>query len=155
MRTEPLALKRMLWMVLCVVAVGLLKVTAAAFDFNAQSLYAPPPAGSFITDPNEQQVVLNISSGSIADAQSALDGARSANPDAVIVLNLSGIYTVSDTPLTLSSKTALLLTGTLEAAPGTTATTLISINGQSKVSISGGLLDGAGADVNGIQVASS
>lgn len=155
MRTEPLALRRILPILLCVICVSFLESSAVAYDFNGQALYVPPPNNAFITDPNEQQVVLNVSSGSISDAQATLDAARSSNPDAVIVLNLTGTYTVSDTPLTFPSKTALVLTGTIQAAPGTTATTLIFINGQSKVSISGGLLDGAGADVNGIQVASS
>lgn len=114
-----------------------------------------PPVISFITDPAEQQVVLNLSCDSIANVQSALDDARNSNPDAVIILRLSGACTVTDKALNLPSDTSLLLTGVLQAVPDSTAATLISIVGQSKVSVAGGTLDGGGADVNGIQVIDS
>lgn len=134
------------WM-LCLASMALLADAAFA-------LYVAPPI-SFITDPDEQQVVLNISCDSIASVQSQLDSARSDSPDAVIILNLSGTCVVTDAPLRLPWKTSVLLTGTLQAAPDSTATALISIDGQSKVSVAGGALDGGGADVNGIQVTSS
>src|SRR5262245_51029491 len=98
----------------------------------AYALYVPPRV-TFITDPGEQQIVLDLSCDSIVSVQSQLDTVRTESPDAVIVLKLSGTCTVTDAPLRLPSRTALLLSGAFQAAPDSTATALISIEGQSKV----------------------
>src|SRR5688572_16058277 len=125
-----------------------------ALALNAEALYVAPPE-QFITNPNEVKVVLTVASGSLADAQAQLDAARSANPDAVIVLELHGTYTVTSAALRLPSKTCLLINGTIRAAVGATAPALVSITGQSRVSVAGGTLDGTGANLHGLQAIDS
>jgi hypothetical protein len=121
------------------------------FSGGVGALYVPPPE-SFITDPDEQKVILTINSGTIAQVQGRLNAARAANPDAVIVIRLSGVYEVSDAPLSLPAKSCLVLSGTIRAAAGATATALVSVDGRSQVSIAGGTLAGGGARLNGIRV---
>jgi hypothetical protein len=119
-----------------------------------KGLYSPG-ASAFIAAMDEQRVMLDVSSGDLAAAQAQIDGARAAMPNSVIVVKLSGTYLVSTAPLHLPSRVCLLLAGTLRAAPGASAPALLTIDGQSKVSVSGGLLDGAGAALNGIRVQGS
>jgi parallel beta-helix repeat protein len=121
---------------------------------NRSGLYAPP-ANNFILDPSESRVALDLGSLPLSKVQRQLDQARAANPDSPIVLTLTGIYQVSDTPLTLPSKTSLVLYGTIEAAPDATASTLIAISGQSQVAVAGGLLEGNGSKLSGIEVQNS
>jgi hypothetical protein len=118
-----------------------------------KGLYTPG-ASAFIVGADEQRVMLDISSGDLADAQAQIDAAR-ATAGAVIVVRLSGTYVVTSSPLRLPGGVSLLLAGTVRAGPGATAPALVSIDGQAKVSISGGTLDGGGAPVNGIRVQAS
>jgi len=127
-------------------------LSAPFFFGSARAVYTPPPE-SFITDPSEQRVTLTITSGSIASVQGQIDRARSANPNAVIVVRLSGTYEVDDAPLSLPAKTCLVLSGTIRAAAGASAGALVSIDGRSRVSISGGTFAGGGAGLSGIRVA--
>ena len=130
-------------------------VLGAAFvSGRARALYVPPPE-TFITHPDERKVTLPIGSGTLAEVQAQIDAARYADPEAVLVIQLSGDYEVLDTPLGLPGKSCLVLSGTLRAAAGATAPALVSIADQSRVSISGGTLDGAGLSLHGIQVTSS
>jgi hypothetical protein len=129
----------------------------AAFPSDAaadKGLYTPGTS-AFIVSADEPRVMLDISSGNLADAQAQIDGARAAMPAAMIVVKMSGLYLVSSSPLRLPSSVALLLSGTLRAAPGASAAALLSIDGQSKVSVSGGTLDGAGVPLNGLRVQTS
>jgi parallel beta-helix repeat protein len=121
---------------------------------NRNGLYVPPE-NNFILDPSESRVALELGSLPLSEVQQQLDQARADNPDSPIVLTLTGIYRVSDTPLTLPSKTSLVLYGTIEARPDATASTLISISGQSQVAIAGGLLEGNGANLSGIDIQNS
>src|SRR5215510_7457717 len=121
---------------------------------NRNGLYVPPE-NNFILDPSESRVALELGSLPLSEIQRQLDQARADNPDSPIVLTLTGIYQVSDTPLTLPSKTALVLYGTIEAAPDATASTLIAISGQSQVAVAGGLLEGNGSKLSGIEVQNS
>lgn len=141
------------------IVVFLIVLSSASFLAVSQGpirsgLYAPP-ANNFILDPSESRVALDIGSLPLSEVQRQLDQARAANPDSPIVLTLTGIYQVSDTPLTLPSKTSLVLYGTIEAAPDATASTLIAISGQSQVAVAGGLLEGNGANLSGIEVQNS
>jgi hypothetical protein len=120
----------------------------------ATTLYKPGDS-SFILSAGEQRVVVDVSSGNLAEAQSRIDMARMASPAAVIVARLSGTYLVTGSPLRLPSSTCLVLSGTMRAAPGAAAAALVLIDGQTKVSISGGTFDGAGAALNGIRVQGS
>ncbi|MDB2506107.1 right-handed parallel beta-helix repeat-containing protein [Opitutales bacterium] len=118
------------------------------------------PENPFIA-PNEVPVILNISSGTIASVQQAIDTARGANPDAFIIINLSGAYTVTSTPLVLRSKQILYLDGSIIAgSSAATANALISVgSGQSFVAIMGfgpgSVLDGQNADMHGIEALAS
>ncbi len=127
---------------------------AAAQGPDTRGLYVPP-AGGFIHDPAETPVVLEFGATPLALVQKALDAARLANPDTPIVLTLTGTYTVTDVPLTLTSRTSLVLYGSITAGAGVSATSLIAVAGQREVGIAGGVLDGRGADLAGIRVDAS
>jgi len=139
------------------IVAGLLAVTCAAQQVNgphSPGLYVPP-ASSYIIDPAETPIVLQFGSAHISDIQAQLDAARAADASSPIVLTLTGRYRVTDMPLMLPSKTSLVLYGTIEAAPNATASSLIAINGQSKVAIAGGILDGNGQNIAGIDAETS
>ena len=126
---------------------------------SAWGLYTPP-SNPFIA-PGETPVILDITSGTIAQVQQQIDDARMANPSDYIIINLSGTYTVSTTPLVLSSKQILYLDGMIKASsPTATATSLISVgSGESFVAIMGfgpgSILDGQTADMHGVEVIAS
>ena len=114
-----------------------------------------PPVSSYITNPSESVISLQFASVPLDTVQSQLNAARAANPASPIVLTLTGTYWVRTTPLALPSGTSLVLYGTIAAFPGATATSLISIAGQSEVAVSGGVLEGNFADLAGIDAESS
>jgi hypothetical protein len=128
--------------------------TALGDGPNRKGVYVPP-SGGFIHDPAEAPVAIEFGLGSLASVQKALDAARAADPVSHIVLTLTGVYTVTDTPLTLPSRTSLVLYGTLRADERATAKSLIAIAGQSEVSVAGGLLDGRGLPLAGIRAEGS
>lgn len=128
--------------------------TLAAQGPNTHGLYVPP-AAAFIHDPSETPVALDFGLTSLAHVQRQLDAARAAHPDAPIVLTLTGTYTVVDTPLTLPSRTSLVLYGTIRADDAATASSLIAIAGQREVAVAGGLLDGHGVNLCGIRAENS
>ncbi|MHC5101960.1 MAG: NosD domain-containing protein [Planctomycetota bacterium] len=114
------------------------------------------PTSTYITNHTSETIkTLNISSGSISDIQNQIDSERSKKPDSIIVVNLSGTYTVGSSPLSLPYQTCLILDGTLQADGSTTANCLIEVTGTYKTSISGGLIDGAGEDIDGIKITDS
>lgn len=138
---------------------GLVAILVLAAVTRADGPVSPglyvPPANPFIVDPAETPIVLNFGPASISDIQAQLDAARASDPSSPIVLTLTGTYTVTDAPLSLPSITSLVLYGTIAADPNATATSLISINGQTKVGISGGILNGNGVNLAGIDAESS
>ncbi len=121
---------------------------------NPHGLYVPPTS-SFISDPTETPIKLTFGTMPLAQIQKQLDDARAADANSPIVLTLTGTYLVFNTPLTLPSKTALVLYGSIHAVPGASASSIISVSGQSQVAISGGLLDAHGANLAGIDVENS
>ncbi len=121
---------------------------------DPRGLYVPP-AQTFIHDPGETPVVLEFGQVPLAKVQQKLDEARAAGPDAPIVLTLTGSYFVTTAPLSLPSKTSLVLYGTIVALPNASATSLVAIVGQSQVAVSGGHLAGLTADLVGIDVEGS
>src|SRR5256885_16653473 len=127
---------------------------AVAQGPNSNGLYVPP-SSNFIFDPLENRIALEFGSLPLSDIQQQLDAARAANSDSPIVLTLTGNYLVTDAPLRLSSKTSLVLYGTIEAAPDVTASSLIAVNGQSQIAIAGGLHEGNNAGLSGIDVENS
>jgi len=100
---------------------------------------------------------LTIGTTTIANVQSQYDAARAANPTNAIVLHLNGTFTVGVAPLTLASNTCVLLNGTIQINSNTTASSAISDNNTpSRVSISGGIIDGGNlTGNNAIQFSSS
>lgn len=114
-----------------------------------------PPASSYILNPTETPIMIQFGSAKLSDIQARLNAARAASADSPIVLTLTGTYFVKDEPLSLSSNTSLVLYGTIQAVPGATATSLISISGQSKVAIAGGILQGNFAQLAGIDAEGS
>ena len=129
-------------------------LVALAQGPNQQGLYVPP-SNSFISDPTETPIKLTFGTLPLAQIQKRLDAARAADTSSPIVLTLTGTYLVIDHPLTLPSKTSLVLYGSIHAVPGASATSIIGISGQSQVAISGGFLDAHGANVSGIDVDNS
>ena len=100
---------------------------------------------------------LTIGSTTIDDVQNQYDAARAANANNAIVLHLNGTFTVGAAPLTLASNTCVLLNGTIQINSSTTASSAISDNNTpSRVSISGGIIDGGNlTGNNAIQFSSS
>ncbi|HUB67691.1 MAG TPA: right-handed parallel beta-helix repeat-containing protein [Candidatus Methylacidiphilales bacterium] len=120
----------------------------------ANALYTEPnPA--FIEKPGGDNVIIvKDSSGSIATVQASIDTARRTNPAAILRIDLNGNYLVTTKPLTLTSHECLILSRDtiIRAVASSTAGSLISINGQTNVSIAGGILDAAGRNMNCISV---
>ena len=85
---------------------------------------------------------ITVGSGSLSTVQTQYNNARAANPNNVIVLHMNGTFTVGASPLTLSSNTCVLLSGTVQINSATTATSAFRVSSQTRVSISGGVLDG-------------
>src|SRR5690242_801146 len=141
---------------------AVLLLTAAAV-FGSQGagrmLYTVPNT-TFVEQPSGESVVtINDTSGSITAVQIAIDSARSANPDKVIVIHLlrGAIYTVSSAGLVLSSHECLVAEGALiQAADSTVTVPLITIApGSTNVSVSDGTLEGHGASTQGIFAAAA
>lgn len=138
--------------------VASLLATAAVSAFPTTThLYTPPTSEPYIEKSGESVVNVNDSSGSISTAQTAINNARTAHPSSILVITLTGTYTVSSTPLTLSSNECLVLaSGTIiQASTTATAASLISVSGASNVSIAGGTLDAKGTNMCCINVATS
>jgi parallel beta-helix repeat protein len=121
---------------------------------HTPGLYVPP-LSSYIISPTEIPITLEFGSARIADIQAKLDAARAADANSPIVLTLTGTYLVTDRPLNLPSSTSLVLYGSILALPNATASSLIAINGQSKVAIAGGVLEGNFANLTGIDAETS
>jgi parallel beta-helix repeat protein len=126
----------------------------------AQNYFYPP----LINDRHTNTIVngmgrsdLTLGSTTIDSVQSQYDSVRIANPNNVIVLHLNGTFTVGSSPLLLSSNTCVLLNGTIQINAATTASSAISdSNSPSRVSISGGIIDGGNLTGNhGIQFSTS
>jgi parallel beta-helix repeat protein len=119
-----------------------------ALSASAQNYFYPPLIDNQHTDTTiitgKGRTDLTIDSTTIDDVQSQYNTARTANPNNVIVLHLIGTYTVGASPLTLSSNTCVLLSGTILINSSTTASRAISIGASQYVSISGGVIDAGG-----------
>lgn len=92
-------------------------------------------------------------------AQALIDAARSASPEAFLVIETQGPIEVGATPLRLGSKMRLSISpgGGIVASPGLTAPALIAIENGTDVSITAkgfgaGVVDGGGKSVTGISV---
>jgi nitrous oxidase accessory protein NosD len=142
------------WNIMLCVSVLAVAVDARAQGPNRRGLYVPP-AGGYIHDPAETRIALEFGRVPLAQIQQQLDAARATDATSPIVLTLTDVYTVRDWPLTLPSRTSLVLYGAVRADRRTTAPSLIAVTGQKEVAIAGGLLDGGGANLTGIRVEGS
>ena len=135
---------------------ALASVPAFAASGTVGPFYTVPNATFIENQSGDTIVTLNDTSGSIATLQTSINNARSANPSAILVINLKSgaTYTVSSTGLVLGSHECLIGTGTTISASSTsTATFLIQVSsGATNVSIAGGTLNGNNRTLNGIQV---
>jgi hypothetical protein len=116
-------------------------------------LYTSPNMG-FIEQPSGEVVVtVNDTSGMVSTLQTEINNARAANPTNVIVIRLTNaIYTVSSAGIVLGSHECLVASGaTIQAANSSVTAPLVTIaSGSTNVSVSGGILDGSGANIQGI-----
>jgi parallel beta-helix repeat protein len=119
----------------------------APIEAPDQNYFYPP----LIDDQHQESTVVNglgrtdltIESTTIDDVQSQYDAAHAARPNDAIVLHLGGTFSVGSSPLLLSSNTCVLLDGIIQVDGSTTATAVIRANpGQTRISISGGVIDG-------------
>src|SRR5579859_1937552 len=142
-----------------IIALAFLASAAYAKQGAVRALYTVPNT-TFIEQPaGENVVTINDTSGSISSLQSAIDNARSANPSNVIVIHLlrGAVYSVSSAGLVLGSHECLVAEGAVvQAASSSVSVPLITVaSGSTNVSISGGTLDGQGANIQGINAPST
>jgi autotransporter-associated beta strand protein/parallel beta-helix repeat protein len=123
-------------------------VTVMGYYTVPNSTYVQQPSGEVLT-------TINDASGSIATLQAAINAARISNPSRQIMIKLKAgaRYTISNLPLTLGSNMSLSGTSScIVANSSTTAPTLIKItNGSNMVSINNLTLEGALANLYGIE----
>ena len=121
---------------------------------GAQRMLYTTPNMAFIEQPSGEVVMnINDASGSISTLQTAINSVRAANPTNVIVIRLTNTtYIVSSAGLVLGSHECLVASGaTIQAANSSITVPLITIaSGSTNVSVSGGVLDGGGANVQAI-----
>jgi parallel beta-helix repeat protein len=138
---------------LAIIAASLAADRALAGQGAVRMLYTTPNM-SFIEQPSGEVVTnINDASGSIATLQTTINNVRAANPTTVIVIRLTNTtYVVSSAGLVLGSHECLVASGaTIQAANASITVPLITIaSGSTNVSVSGGLLDAGGANVEGI-----
>ena len=115
------------------------------------------PTNNFIEKISGDSVVtINDTSGSISTLQALINNARSLNPNSIIVIHLlsGATYWVNNSNggLVLGSQECLIASGALmEATNSAVTNALITIStGSTNVSVAGGTLDAAGANIFGI-----
>ena len=123
--------------------------------------YFQPPSAGFITNPTESTHELAFYNGEVSDLQALIAGARTASPDAVLIVHLRGLVKVGDTPLTLGSRTCLIFEGCGKMSGAASGPALIYIQDAEYVSVTAdedtalAMLDGRGLIQAGIWVSSS
>lgn len=130
-----------------------------AVNASGQNYFYPP-----LIDNQHTNMIVNgmgrtdvtNTSGTIDAVQSAYNAVLAANPNNVIVLHMNGTFTLGATPLTLQSNACVLLNGTIQFTPTTTAAqAILGGTNPAHVSISGGVIDGTNlTGNNGIYIQS-
>ena len=117
------------------------------------------PEAPFVASPDEKVLTLVVSAGTAEAAQLRIDAFRKENPDAMLLLETSGVLEVGSTPLKLGSRMMLRLSPAsgISAAATCTADSLIEITNAQWVSISSSgpgpaVLDGGGKALSAIRV---
>ena len=146
---------------LCLTAL-IFKTPALFAGQGAQRMLYTVPNNSFIQNPaGDSAVTINDASASIATLQTAINNARTANPNSIIVIRLlsGATYWVNNSSggLVLGSQECLVGSGALIQATNSSVTnSLIQISsGATNVSIAGGTLNADGANIYGIFAPSS
>jgi parallel beta-helix repeat protein len=116
-------------------------------------LYTSPNMNFIEKTSGEVVINVNDASGSISTLQAAINSARASNPTNVVIIRLTNAtYVVSSAGIMLGSHECLVASGaTIKAMDATVTVPLITIaSGSTNVSVSGGALDGSGANIQGI-----
>jgi hypothetical protein len=124
------------------------------------------PQMPFVFTPGEQVVSMKLGSSTGAEAQRLLDSARAVATQAVFVVTLEGVISISDVALAPKARTCFIFSkgARIVAAPKGTARELILIKETEYVSFQsedgaqrseGCILDGANRGVTGIRVENS
>jgi len=120
------------------------------------------PKMPFIVNSGEQVVQVSIESCTGKEAQEILNDERKFVPDAVFVVTVDGVITISEQPLAPKKKTCLIFRkgAKIIAAPGCKAKELVLIKDTELISFSSekgekAVIDGAGVKVTGIRVENS
>ena len=148
--------------IVLIIALGVITVGHAFAGQGAGRMLYTVSTNTFIENTSgDSTVTINDTSGSIPTLQSLINNARSANPSSIIIIHLlsGATYAVNNNNggLVLGSQECLVGSGALIQATNSAVTNaLITIsNGSTNVSIAGGVLDGAGANIYGIYAPSS
>lgn len=143
------------------------RILGFAFAFLLSSTTGSMATGKFFTPPEFEQPSnsdeirhhIFLSSRHVSEAQSVIDTARKAIPEARLMIEINGALMVKDTPLRLGSNMSLLLSPSarIQASLNCTAESLIEIVDARHVSISSpgtftGTIDGNGYPVTGIRI---
>ena len=96
----------MLWVSVVAVSAG-----------QAKEHFFTAPEAPFISGAKEAIANIEITGGMVAAAQSLIDHARQAKPDAMLVIRLSGTLTVSGAPLRLGSRMCLVMAKARKSPP--------------------------------------
>jgi len=152
-------IKRIELLLALAVVNGFFTVTGFAGQGAQRMLYTVPNS-TFVQNPSgDSVIVINDASGSVATLQTAINNARSANPNSVIAVHLLGgaTYWVGSFGLVLGSEECLVGTGaTIKATNSSVAVPLVQISaGATNVSVAGGTFDGSSANIYGIYAPSS
>ena len=146
----------------CVITLAfILAGSVPAFAVLKDSYFTPPRA-PFIVEPGEKVKILTFESWSVDKVNSAMQSARKADAEVVLVVRLSGRITVRSNPLKPVSRCCIIFeTGaSLSASSRAKAPALVSISNSEYVSLTGAGLDrtvlsGRRAIRNGIVVSNS
>lgn len=125
---------------------------------QAAGIYTPPVLADCAA-PAQATLRVKLPAGSVAQAQTAIDRARQASPEAFLVLEAAGDVEIRSEALRLGSRMSLLLSprAGLRAAAGCTAGALLQISDAESVTVSSAgpgpaRLDGAGSALVGIVI---
>jgi len=128
------------------------------FIGDAQTIFTSPSA-TFIETPSETITDLSFNTSTVDSIQAVINNTRSTYPNNIIRITLLGSFYVGLNPLTLASKTLLVLNyATIWADNNTSATSLIAVPSDTLVSIfavGNALLNGSNNNLTGINITSS
>ncbi len=128
------------------------------------------PSMPFIIAPGERVIALELGTVSAEDAQKMLDSKHAQDANAVVVASANGVITVTNAPLTLTSRTCLIYRkgARITAAKGCSASELVlikdaecvsmapaDVSPKSEAGIGRFAMDGGGGSVTGVRVESS